>query len=165
MKLIKNLITITILNFLLLASILQVGAQLTPKSEESISLLVAEPTPIVESTPAPTPTPIIIRRRVEVRKQPQNKTAPTQSPSTPTTSTSASNPPTSSTPVPQAPQPTSTPRSTGCIVSIDGVSYDVTNFRKMHGGGDIFSCGGDMSASFWSAHGQSTLQKMQKYRL
>lgn len=163
MNFIKNLITITILNCLLLASILQVGAQLNSHYEENLTISALEPTPMVESTPVPTPTPIIIRRRVEVRKPVQKTTALTPTSSIPATTLS---PPTLTTPAPQAAQPTSTPpQSTGCIVLIDGISYDVTNFRKMHGGGDIFSCGSDMSASFWSAHGQSTLQKMQRYRL
>ena len=165
MNFIKNLITITILNFLLLGSILQVGAQLNSKTEKNLTISAIEPTPMVESTPVPTPTPIIIRRRVEVRKPAQKSTTSAPTSSNPATTPSSPSTPTSTTPAPQASQPTPAPQPTGCIVRIDGVSYDVTQFRKMHGGGDIFSCGSDMSASFWSAHGQSTLQKMQRYRL
>ena len=64
-----------------------------------------------------------------------------------------------------APAPTPAPKPQGCIVSIDGVSYDVTTFKKIHSGGDIFKCGTDMTASFYSQHSTQTLKAMQKYRI
>lgn len=73
----------------------------------------------------------------------------------------ASNP----TPPKVKPAPAPSPKPQGCIVSIEGVSYDVTVFKKIHSGGDIFKCGTDMTASFYSQHSTQTLKAMQKYRL
>lgn len=61
---------------------------------------------------------------------------------------------------------TSNPQLTNrCIITLDGASYDVTDFRNLHSGGDIFTCGTDMSALFWSRHGRSMFNRMQQYRL
>lgn len=57
------------------------------------------------------------------------------------------------------------PPSNRCIVTIDGVRYDLTDFRFIHSGGDIFNCGTDMSAIFWGQHGQSMLNRLQRYRI
>jgi hypothetical protein len=43
--------------------------------------------------------------------------------------------------------------------------YDVTAFRSMHSGGNVFTCGADMSAVFWGRHGQSTLNQMARYKV
>lgn len=69
---------------------------------------------------------------------------------------------------PAAANPTSAPASVQdnrCLIGIDGAQYDVSSYRSMHPGGDIFNCGADMSGAFWSQHGASTLSKMAKYRL
>lgn len=52
-----------------------------------------------------------------------------------------------------------------CIVTIDGMRYDIIQFRQIHSGGDIFSCGANMSADFWSRHSQRQLNQMQRYRI
>lgn len=52
-----------------------------------------------------------------------------------------------------------------CIVIIDGVSYDLTNFVNIHSGGNIFNCGTDMSQTFWSQHSQKQLNQLQQYRI
>ncbi len=71
--------------------------------------------------------------------------------------------------VPQAPAPTDTPAAapppSGCVISIDGVSYEITSLRSTHSGGDVFTCGADMSAIFWGQHGNSILRKMAKYQI
>lgn len=67
--------------------------------------------------------------------------------------------------IPTAPQQVTTQNTNSCIVTIDGAKYDVTNFKNMHSGGDIFSCGSDMSSLFWGQHGQRQLKQMQKYRI
>ena len=62
--------------------------------------------------------------------------------------------------------PTASPTpDSRCIISINGVSYDVTQFRFIHDGGDIFTCGKDMTSVFFGQHDTQTLQKMEKYRL
>jgi cytochrome b involved in lipid metabolism len=60
--------------------------------------------------------------------------------------------------------PTDTP-DTRCLISVDGATYDVTQFRTIHDGGDIFTCGIDMTKAFYDEHDSRTLQKMQRYRI
>lgn len=55
--------------------------------------------------------------------------------------------------------------SSSCIVTIDGVNYDVTKYRKQHSGGDIFKCGTDMTKIFDSEHGARELRQMQQYKV
>lgn len=52
-----------------------------------------------------------------------------------------------------------------CIITIDGVKYDITSYKDIHSGGDIFTCGADMSATFWSRHNQRQLNQMQRYKI
>lgn len=47
-----------------------------------------------------------------------------------------------------------------CIITIDGTKYDVTIFRNIHSGGDIFACGTDMSAVFHQQHNLNVLKKI-----
>lgn len=60
--------------------------------------------------------------------------------------------------------PSPTP-DTRCLVQIDGTTFNVSQLRTTHSGGNIFTCGTDMSAIFWNQHGQSILSQMQKYRI
>lgn len=52
-----------------------------------------------------------------------------------------------------------------CIVTIDGQKYNVTFFRDRHSGGDVFSCGADMSAEFHSRHSDKFLVLMAPFRI
>jgi len=52
-----------------------------------------------------------------------------------------------------------------CKISVDGVSYDVTAFRTTHSGGDIFTCGADMTATFYGQHSANMLRNMERYKL
>ncbi len=122
----------------------------------------------------PTPTPIIVIKKVVkkvyVTAKPaalvlnntnnQNLSPTTQQPQAPGPA-QPNNPSPTSPPAPApAPQPT-----VGCMISVDGANYDVTNFRNQHSGGNIFNCGTDMSQIFWGQHNSSILSKMQKYRI
>lgn len=122
--------------------------------------------------PAVQPTPIVVVRKVinkitrYATNAPGNSSIASQDTTntainTTTSSTSNNNP---TQPIVTAP-PAQPPAPSGCIISIDGTSYDVTSLRKSHSGGDIFNCGSDMSATFWGRHGQSILNKMQQYRI
>lgn len=62
-------------------------------------------------------------------------------------------------------QPAPQPASNRCIIVIDGNQYDVSEFRTIHSGGNIFECGTDMSAIFWGQHNQGYLDTMAKYRI
>ena len=58
--------------------------------------------------------------------------------------------------------PTPDPR---CIITVDSVRYDVTSYRKQHKGGDIFTCGTDMSVIFHNQHDNEILRKMARYKI
>lgn len=105
-----------------------------------------------ETLVLPSPTPIIIRRQVVKKITVFATNAPV------TTKTMTTTQPVTQ-PAPPAPVPS------GCIITLDGASYNVTNLQKSHSGGDIFNCGSDMSATFWGKHGQSIFSKMQQYRI
>ena len=61
---------------------------------------------------------------------------------------------------------TSTPTvSNRCIVTVDSVRYDLTDFVNLHSGGDIFVCNTDMSNSFHNRHQNSYLKVMAKYKI
>lgn len=97
------------------------------------------------SSTQPSPTPKVVTRQIikKVLITPDN----TKNTNTNTT--------TSQTPV----------LTNRCIITLDGASYDVTDFRNLHSGGDVFTCGTDMSSIFWSRHGKSMFNRMQQYRL
>ncbi|OIP98124.1 hypothetical protein AUK40_01925 [Candidatus Wirthbacteria bacterium CG2_30_54_11] len=73
------------------------------------------------------------------------------------------------TPIP-TPAPTPTPASTPppvdtrCLVQIAGGTYDVTSLRKTHSGGNVFTCGTDMTAIFQSQHG-TNYSLIAKYKI
>lgn len=68
-------------------------------------------------------------------------------------------------------QPTSVPDPTAapppdpqlCIITVHGTRYNVTEFRAIHSGGDIFTCGADMTGVFDSQHSMGTLRRMAPY--
>jgi cytochrome b involved in lipid metabolism len=51
-----------------------------------------------------------------------------------------------------------------CIIVIQEAEYDVTDFRKKHGGGDVFECGQDMTKSFQGAH-KGYLPMIEKFKV
>lgn len=55
--------------------------------------------------------------------------------------------------------------NSSCIIIVDSQRYDVTEFRKIHGGGDTFKCGSDMTQDFYSQHTNSYLIKMERYKI
>lgn len=64
-----------------------------------------------------------------------------------------------------APKPTSTPKPTEanrCIVTVQGKRYDVTSLRKTHSGGNIFTCGKDMTTTFTAQHG-TNINMLKQY--
>jgi len=52
--------------------------------------------------------------------------------------------------------------SSGCIITLFGKQFDVTSLRSTHSGGDIFSCGTDMTTIYQGRHG-TNLTRMQQY--
>lgn len=59
--------------------------------------------------------------------------------------------------------PVTTP-DTRCLVVVDGLKYNLTEFVRLHSGGDIFQCGTDMSASFHDQHPNNYLDILAKYK-
>lgn len=43
--------------------------------------------------------------------------------------------------------------TTPCIITVFGVQYDITALQNAHTGGNIFTCGADMTAIFQNQHG------------
>lgn len=83
----------------------------------------------------------------------------------PATEPSAPSPPVDTSPPPAPPPPSQPPPADRCIITISGGQYDVTEFRNIHSGGDVFQCGADMTESFLSRHPASFLQKMSQYKV
>lgn len=61
--------------------------------------------------------------------------------------------------------PTVDPLAGHCLVYLDGARYDLTEFRNMHSGGNIFQCGTDMSDIFHGQHPVSFLAKISQYKI
>ena len=161
MKIFYTLSAMAIFNLMTVAVLANAPIQKLLPEEEQV-------TEVVSTIIAPTPTPIIVKKQV-VKKvtrfatgapttnnkvassaTTQNQTQPTQPVTQPAT--------------PQQPAPPAQAPS-GCIITLDGGSYNVTSLQKSHSGGDIFNCGSDMSATFWGKHGQGIFSKMQQYRI
>ena len=50
----------------------------------------------------------------------------------------------------------------GCVITLFGKQYDVTNLRNTHSGGNVFNCGTDMTGTYQARHG-TDLSRMQQY--
>ncbi len=134
--------------------------------------LIAQKTSMTEVLPTivPTPTPVVVIKQVIKKVTKFATTAPSANnkiatTTTATTQTQNQAQPSQATSQPAAQQPAPAPVPSGCIITLDGSSYNVTNLQRTHSGGDIFNCGSDMSATFWGKHGQSIFNKMQQYRI
>lgn len=149
-------------------------------------LVAASPSPPASIAAQPTSTPTskpltTLAKAPATKAQVQaatSQTAPVPTPTSvaapvavPVVVTDATVPPapavdTSSTPPPEAtPAPSVPPPSDRCIITLSGGQYDVTDFRNIHSGGDVFQCGTDMTASFLSRHPASFLSKMSQYKV
>ena len=171
MKLLPTLTAITLANALLI--IIMISAQsllrtsTTPSHLESNTITGSEnasasavtggqATQVVGLQASPTPTARTTNIPSQATAQPVTTT--TQKPVSPTpTPLPTTTPTVVSTPTP-TPQP-------GCLVVIDGTSYDLAAFRSLHSGGDIFQCGTDMSAIFHNQHSSGYLQRLAPYKI
>lgn len=124
-----------------------------------ISILSVPPDNKAEAIMNPLPTPIIVVNKV-IKKVTKYVT-PAPNINTGTVATTAK---------PQANAPATVTQPTvgpapACVVTVDGVKYNVSVFRNIHSGGDIFRCGADVSSEFWGRHSQRQLNQMQQYRI
>ena len=69
------------------------------------------------------------------------------------------------TPTLAAPTVAQKPNNSVCIITIDSQKYDVMQFQNIHSAGNVFNCGTDMTADFYSKHDKSYLVKMEKYKI
>ncbi len=150
MKLIKTLVTMAIINAIVVIAL--VGFSFPKKTlENPLVSPEASYSPVLNNEVLPSPSLVPISTPV-TKVSTSSAPAPTKTPSS------------TATPVATV-QPTPVPTPSGCIVTIDSVKYDVTRLRSTHSGGDIFSCGTDMSQTFWSRHNNRILQRMQQYKI
>ena len=49
-----------------------------------------------------------------------------------------------------------------CIITLFGKTYDISNLRSTHSGGDVFTCGADMTSKYQGKHG-SSVSMMSRY--
>lgn len=148
MKFLRVAISISLLNFVFIALAVYSASSISAlrkvtQTEKEISVLQD----INLSSPTPTNTPRITT--VNVAKT--TTKAPTRTAS-----------PTIKTP---SPTPPSTPVVNRCVIIIDGSKYDVTDFRSIHKGGDIFKCSTDMTQVFYSQHDKPFLSKIESMRV
>lgn len=118
---------------------------------------------VLSRSPDPTLSPSIApaAKKVVTTKKPSATKTPTSSKS-PTATTA----PAAATPKPTvAATATPTPAATGCVVTINGASYNITSLVKSHSGGNIFKCGTDMSSTFSGASPRHNISWMTKYKI
>lgn len=168
MKLVKLLLTLAIINFVVVALMVsRVSRQHVANQQGQLPGSGAFNLNQYEATPGPDVPGVTAEPQVTVAPtQIPNPTAGTSTTPTPAATTSTPTPTPGATVSPTAtPAPTPAPTPSGCIVVVDGVSYDVSTLRFTHSGGDVFICGTDMSQVFWSQHNQRIWNKLQKYRI
>lgn len=132
MKLIKLLVTLSLVNALIVIGIAHYMS--------------------INQVPAPSPT---------TRSSPTPSVLPTSTPSSTPEVTSKPSPSVSV----NVTKSSMAPKPVGCVITIDGVSYEITKLRTTHTGGDVFKCGEDMSVLFWKKHNQEILNIMQQYKI
>lgn len=143
-----------------------VAVQPTPApTSKSLTVLAEAPqvntpvqgvtTKVTPAVSAPTPAPVATTAPAEVAAPVVDVTA------APVPVVDSATPP----PAPPAPAPSVPPPDPRCLITISGGQYDVTQFRHIHSGGDVFQCGTDMTAAFLSRHPASFLSKMSQYRV
>lgn len=170
----KKLFIVSLVNLFFVFGLVQVDAYRNiqvPLTQKPIVSVSTTPT----LTPLVTPTPIIriIKRIIKISVT-ANPTPDSQSKLTSQPPGNQSNNNQAQSPAPisnqvntQTPTPTAiqNPQANRCIITIDGTHYDVTDFRNIHGGGDVFTCGSDMSVIFHNRHPNSYLDIMAKYKV
>ncbi len=75
---------------------------------------------------------------------------------TPSVSPTKTSVPMATTKVTTTPKPTTAPTAKptpSCIITVAGAKYNVYALQKTHSGGNVFTCGSDMTSSFNSQHG------------
>jgi hypothetical protein len=135
MTLSKFYFIIATIAFILIAAVVSYATYNNPV------VLLPPASVIPTETPSPTPTVAVIKKPLPSPKASVDSPVPTQKPQA-------------------APTP-----DIRCIIVVDGQKYDVTGYKSQHSGGNIFSCGTDMSSIFHQQHNQRYLQMMAPYKI
>lgn len=160
MRLFKFLSALAVLNLLAVSVISNIPSPKATNTPE-ISQIVITPTPQIIVKKVITKVYRTIKPVASQQAKSASTTNSNPNPGSPAQVPAANNPPQAN-PTSPPPPPVAQNR---CTITIDGVSYDVTDFRNTHSGGNIFTCGGDMSATFWSRHNAAILSRMQQYKI
>jgi hypothetical protein len=164
MKLIKILITMTLLNAIFVVGLVKYAAQkpvevLGTEQQSTASTSDLDTQTVLSKPPEPTITPT---RMPSATKSPVASKAPTKT-ATPAANTATPKPTVAAT---AKPTPTPTPAAaSGCVVTVDGASYNITSLVKSHSGGNVFKCGTDMSSTFNGASPRHKISWMTKYKI
>ena len=169
MKTLSILVAVAILNLFTVFLVLYgqpVLALLSPQQSVIITQIPEK------EKPSPTNTVISQKPKLSPKKISTPTSVPDPTPDSPPPQAAEAVVPTEQ-PAPQPvdslpPQPTDAPPDPlagRCIIVIDGGSYDVTDYRSQHSGGDVFTCGADLSQMFHDRHPNSFLNKMAKFRV
>ena len=124
-----------------------------------------QPGPVITTPIVSTPTPTIIPSKPVTTTKPQVKQPVGNTTIVPTNSA------TTAPKIVPTVAPTTTPtiaptqKPSGCVIQIDGVKYEITALTRSHSGGNVFTCGTDMSAIFWGRHNARILQMMAQYKI
>lgn len=151
MKIIRNLFILGLVNFVLIVGVLMAADFVKQNRQEQ------KPIPVAPDQVIPIENPIS-GSPLTITKSPTpaaNK-AITGTPKVTAAPTAQSTP---------KPTPTTDPLAGKCIIYISGQRYDMTDFRNIHSGGDIFQCGTDMTAIFNDRHPSSYLDRIAKYKI
>jgi len=139
MKLIKTLFVLSLINFVLILNIVA-SVKIAGKFSETEQIKATQTQSPTQTETEDLPTPSVATTKTEPVVKPITAPAFTTT-------------------------PTPTEQTIGCLIIIDGVSYDIKNFISQHGGGDVFVCGSDMSSAFHDQHPDSYLEKIAKYKI
>lgn len=171
MNTLKQFIAIAFVNAVLMIGVISWGPlvkQAVFRNSFLVKTVTPIPTPATEIS-SPTPTKIPKRRVVRVVRKAQVAGQVTSgsvpAPAVTTTVTSSGGSAVAPTSAPPTTAPPPSPVDNRCLIQIDGVAYDITAFRSAHSGGNVFTCGADMSQVFWSKHGKSLLDYMARFRV
>ena len=135
MKLAKTAFILALFNFLIVAAVIVNSKQ--PELTEANKIGIS---------PTTTPVKKVVKKTITPKTvAPANQTV---------TSTTTADAPVAA--------PTTDNR---CIIVVDGARYDISSFRNLHSGGNIFQCGSDMSAVFHQQHDNSYLGRMSQYKI
>jgi len=161
MKIIKTVFLISLFNFLVVGSIVMAMKNIETKSPATVSSF---PT-IAPTTTSEIPTSVPTQKSAQVTKDKTIDPFTIIFSQKDSLAPKANAKPSQNNLQTNTPVPTQPVVDNRCIIAIDGVRYDVSIFRNQHSGGDIFSCGTDMSAIFHGQHPNSFLQKMARYKI